>query len=296
MNTQEKGALNKMNEVSEKIKTMKDGTVITPAGFYAAGLHSGVKRSRKDLGVLYCENPASAAAVYTMNQIKAAPLYVTKESIAEEGKLQAVIINSGNANACTGEKGMQDAYEMRKVTAEKFQLKDHLVAVASTGIIGVEMPMEKIVSHIEKLDIGQQEEDAANLAESILTTDTFTKSVCCQTEINGKVITMGGVAKGSGMIEPNMGTMLSFLTTDAVIEPDMLQLALKQTVDKTYNCITVDGDTSTNDMVIALASEQADNETLTPAHPEWDQFLELMLKTNEALVLPSPVMEKELQS
>lgn len=267
----------------KNIWKLKNGTVTTPAGFQVAGLHSGVKRKRNDLGILYCATPANAAAVYTLNEVKAAPLYVTKESIEKEGKLQAVIINSGNANACTGEQGKKDAYTMRHVTAEQFSLPAHYVAVASTGIIGLEMPMEKIVPHIKKLKIDATEDSAAQFGQSLLTTDTFNKSACYQTTINGKTVTIAGAAKGSGMIEPNMGTMLAFLTTDAVIEPDMIQLALKEATDQTFNCITVDGDTSTNDMVLVMASEHAGNETLTPEHEEWGQFVTLLGNTCEDL-------------
>src|SRR5699024_11029484 len=254
-----------------------------PKGFYAAGMYSGVKKSRKDLAVLYCDTPAHAAAVYTLNQVQAAPLHVTKASLAQEHTLQAVVINSGNANASTGKQGEKDAYTMRQKTAEKFGIKDHYVAVASTGIIGLDMPMDKIVPHIDQLTIGKGQEHATHFEEAILTTDTFTKSTCFQTEINGEKVTMAGAAKGSGMIEPNMGTMLAFLTTDAVIAPDMLQLALKEVVDTTFNCITVDGDTSTNDMVLIMASEQAKHDTLTPEHPEWHRFVGLLQAVSEDL-------------
>src|SRR5699024_2966040 len=145
------------------------------------------------------------------------------------------------------------------------------------------MPMDKIVPHIEKLKLGQTKMEADAFAESILTTDTFSKSVCCETEIDGETVTMAGVAKGSGMIEPNMGTMLGFLTTDAVIEADMLQLALKESVDETFNCITVDADTSTNDIVITMASELAGNHSLTPDHPDLEKFVELMKSVSQGL-------------
>lgn len=272
-----------MSVESIDIQKVEDGTIVSPKGFSAAGIHSGVKKSRKDLAILYSNTPAHAAAVYTLNQVKAAPLYVTKESIAKENILQAIIINSGNANACTGKQGMQDAYTMRKLTANKCNIPEHYVAVASTGVIGLKMPMDKIIPHIEKLDIGCHDDNATDFGEAILTTDTFAKMTCHQVEINGKKITMAGAAKGSGMIEPNMGTMLGFLTTDAVIAPNMLQAALKEVVHSTFNCITVDGDTSTNDMVLVMASEQAKNDTLTPQHPEWDKFIALLKTVSEDL-------------
>lgn len=272
-----------MKDESKELTFIEEGSIVSPKGFYAAGLHSGVKSSRKDLAVLYCDTPAQAAAVYTLNQIKAAPLYVTKDSLAQAHTLQAIIVNSGNANACTGKQGEQDAYTMRQLTAEKYGIPEHYVAVASTGIIGLDMPMDKIVPHIDQLEIGNDKQHAAHFGEAVLTTDTFEKSTCFETTINGKKVMMAGAAKGSGMIEPNMGTMLSFLTTDAVISHDMLQFALKEAVDKTFNCITVDGDTSTNDMVIVMASEQAANDRLTPTHPEWEKFIALLQAVSEDL-------------
>ncbi|MGM8212397.1 bifunctional glutamate N-acetyltransferase/amino-acid acetyltransferase ArgJ [Virgibacillus sp. W0430] len=267
----------------KSIQKIERGTITTPAGFQVAGMHTGVKRKRNDLGILYCNEPANAAAVYTLNEVKAAPLYVTKESLAKEGKLQAVIINSGNANACTGEQGKKDAYTMRQVTAEQFSLPEHYVAVASTGIIGLEMPMDKIIPNIKNLKLATTEDSAAQFGQSLLTTDKFNKSACYQATIDGKTVTMAGAAKGSGMIEPNMGTMLAFLTTDAVIESNMIDRALKEATNKTFNCITVDGDTSTNDMVIVMASEKAGNKTLTPEHEDWSQFVALLEKTCEDL-------------
>lgn len=266
-----------------KIKEVSEGNILTPAGFKATGLYSGVKRKRNDLGAIFCEKPANVAAVYTLNKVQAVPLKVTKESIQAENKIQAVVVNSGNANACTGAQGEEDAYKMRADTAEKFGIPEHYVAVASTGIIGLDMPMDKISAHIPKFEVGSSAEDAKAFGQSILTTDTFEKSTCFQAEINGKTVTIAGAAKGSGMIEPNMGTMLAFITTDAVIESDMLQIALKEVVDQTFNCITVDGDTSTNDMVLVLASELAGNDTLTPGHPEWNVFIDLLRATSEEL-------------
>lgn len=272
-----------MSDVKTKVKQVETGSIVTPNGFQVAGLHSGVKKKRNDLGVVYSEKPANAAAVYTLNQIQAAPIKVTKDSIRVENKIQAVIVNSGNANACTGEQGEKDALSMRKMTAEKFHIKEHYVAVASTGIIGLDMPMDKITPHIDQLAIGATTDHATDFGESILTTDTFIKSTCFETEIDGKKVSMAGAAKGSGMIEPNMGTMLGFITTDAKIEPDMLQVALKEVVDQTFNCITIDGDTSTNDMVLVLANELAGNNTLTPEHKDWDSFMNLLTNTCETL-------------
>src|SRR5690625_5686901 len=272
-----------MDTLNNKIKELDEGSIVTPAGFKATGLHAGMKRKRNDLGLIYCKKPANTAAVYTLNQIQAAPLQITKESIAKEGKIQALIVNSGNANACTGEQGEKDALKMRDVTAERFNLPEHYVAVASTGVIGVEMPMDKIIPQIEHLHPEATDENAAQFNEAILTTDVVTKSTCYQTTINGKTITMAGSAKGSGMIEPNMATMLAFITTDAVIESDMLELALKEVTNQTFNCITVDGDTSTNDTAMVMASGLAGNESLTPAHDDWNLFKKLLQQTCEDL-------------
>lgn len=263
--------------------TKTDGSITTPKGFKAAGIHSGIKDQSKDLGMIYSEVPASAAAVYTLNAIQAAPLYITKESIAKEGKIQGVVVNSGNANACTGAKGLADAKEMRTAAAALLSVPEHLVAVASTGVIGQELPLEKVISGIQKLSPDASEAAASQFSEAILTTDTFAKTVCYEAEIDGKTITFAGTAKGSGMIKPNMATMLGFLTTDAAIEPDSLQKALNASIDKTFNCITVDGDTSTNDMVLVLANGMADNEPLSEAHADWPVFIELIRTVCEDL-------------
>ncbi|SFP79022.1 bifunctional glutamate N-acetyltransferase/amino-acid acetyltransferase ArgJ [Salibacterium halotolerans] len=268
---------------TENITEVSGGSIITPKGFKAAGIHTQVKRKRNDLGAILCDVPASSAAVYTLNKIQAAPLQVTKESIAEEGKLRAVVINSGNANACTGEEGLQDAYTMRRTAAETFQIPLHQVAVNSTGVIGERLAMDKIVPGIQELDPMPAFKDADQFNEAIMTTDTVKKHACFQTTVDDKQVTFGGAAKGSGMIHPNMATMLGFVTTDAVIEPEHLQRALSEVTNKTFNCITVDGDTSTNDNVVVMASGHAGNEPLTPSHPEWDTFIHSLQTTCEEL-------------
>ncbi|MGY0694583.1 bifunctional ornithine acetyltransferase/N-acetylglutamate synthase [Virgibacillus sp. FSP13] len=243
-----------------------DGDVTTAKGFHAGGLHCGIKRKRNDLGWLYSEVPANTSAVYTTNQFQAAPLVVTKKSIQVEGKIQGLIVNSGVANACTGEEGVGNAYHMRHLFAEKLAIADHLVAINSTGVIGQQLPMEKLTEGIAQIDLSDSVQE--NFEKAILTTDTFTKHACVQLEINGQQVTIGGAAKGSGMINPNMATMLAFLTTDAVIEPAALDLVLKSAVDKTFNCITVDGDTSTNDTVMVMANGLANNSSITQQDPE----------------------------
>ncbi|MCM3109693.1 bifunctional glutamate N-acetyltransferase/amino-acid acetyltransferase ArgJ [Lederbergia lenta] len=272
-------------EYKQKLIKNKEGSIISPIGFTAAGIHTKVKRKRKDLGVILCDVPAEAAAVYTLNQIIAAPLTVTKESISSEGKIQAVVINSGNANACTGSQGMLDAYTMRDTVAKHFSIKNNYVAVASTGIIGENMPMDKITPGISQLVPEKSSEAALSFNESILTTDTMMKSTCYEVEIDGVTVTMAGSAKGSGMIAPNMATMLGFVTTDANIANEYLQTALKEITDETFNRITVDGDTSTNDMVLVMASGMAGNDSLTPEHHEWENFIHLLKQVCEDLAV-----------
>ncbi|RSL31205.1 bifunctional glutamate N-acetyltransferase/amino-acid acetyltransferase ArgJ [Salibacterium salarium] len=267
----------------DNITEISGGSIITPYGFKAAGLHTKVKRKRNDLGAVICDVPASSAAVYTLNKIQAAPLRVTQESIAEEGKLRAIVINSGNANACTGEEGLSDAYKMREVAADTFGLPVHQVAVNSTGVIGERLNMDKIIPGIQSLKPMPAFKDADQFNEAIMTTDKVKKHACFQTTIDEKRVTFGGAAKGSGMIHPNMATMLSFITTDAVIEPVYLQQALSEVTNKTFNCITVDGDTSTNDTVVVMASGHAGNESLHPDHPEWEGFVHGLRLTCEDL-------------
>lgn len=266
-----------------KISYIAEGTVVTPKGFKAAGVHAGLRYAKKDLGVIVCDVPASCAAVYTQNHFQAAPLKVTQQSIATEQKLQAVVVNSACANACTGERGLKDAYEMRELCAQQFGIAPHLVAVASTGVIGEFMPMEKIREGMKKLQPGILPENAEAFQTAILTTDTVMKKACYQTTIDGKTVTIGGAAKGSGMIHPNMATMLAFITTDANISSPLLQETLRSITDVSFNQITVDGDTSTNDMVIVMASGLAGNKELTPDHPDWENFYEALKKTCEDL-------------
>ncbi|BDG48410.1 MULTISPECIES: bifunctional ornithine acetyltransferase/N-acetylglutamate synthase [Parageobacillus] len=266
-----------------KIFYIAEGTVVTPKGFKAAGVHAGLRYAKKDLGVIVCDVPASCAAVYTQNHFQAAPLKVTQQSIATEQKLQAIVVNSACANACTGERGLKDAYEMRELCAQQFGIAPHLVAVASTGVIGELMPMEKIREGMKKLQPGVLPENAEAFQTAILTTDTVMKKACYQTTIDGKTVTVGGAAKGSGMIHPNMATMLAFITTDANISSPLLQETLRSITDVSFNQITVDGDTSTNDMVIVMASGLAGNKELTPDHPDWENFYEALKKTCEDL-------------
>lgn len=266
---------------TKQIVEIHDGSVTNPQGFFAGGLHCGIKRKRLDLGWIFSEIPATAASVYTTNQFQAAPLLVTKESIDNTGEIQGVIVNSGNANACTGEEGYQNALFMRKKFAERIGIDEHLVAVSSTGVIGEQLPMEKLETGINQ--INHFENDADRFEKAILTTDTTQKRACVQLEIDGKTVTIAGCAKGSGMIHPNMATMLGFITTDANVSRESLAVALKESVNETFNMITVDGDTSTNDMVLILANGLAGNQKLTEHHADWDYFLSGVRKVCESL-------------
>lgn len=268
---------------STAITELSEGGILSPQGFMASGVYAGIKKEKKDLGVIVSEIPASCAAVYTTNQFQAAPIKVTQDSIAKEGLLQAIVVNSGCANACTGEKGLADAYEMRSLMAKKLMIEEYLVAVASTGVIGQFLPMDQIEKGISQLAPNSEAASAIDFQTAILTTDLTMKTCGYSTIIDGKRVVMGGAAKGSGMIHPNMATMLGFITTDANISSADLSIALKQVTNKTFNQITVDGDTSTNDTVIVLANGKAGNSPLSPNHPQWPQFIELLMMTSESL-------------
>ncbi len=261
-----------------------DGSVTTPLGFQAGGLHCGLKKTeRHDLGAIYCEVPATAAGVYTLNAFQAAPLKVTRESIAAAGQLQVMLVNSGNANACTGAQGEADAYEMRAAAAKMFGVPEHAVGVTSTGVIGELLPMGKVRSGIERLPASVSADGGDDFCQAILTTDLVKKTICVELDVDGKRVRIAGAAKGSGMIHPNMATMLGFITTDVAIHHDQLQLLLNQATDESFNMITVDGDTSTNDMVVAMASGLAGNEALTPEHPDWAAYAEAFLHVAQVL-------------
>ena len=255
-----------------EMKKLSSNNIVSPKGFTAAGVHCGIKKEKKDLAILVSEVPASVAGVFTTNAVQAAPLKVTKEVVYNSQKMQAIIVNSGNANACTGKQGVADAYEMQALAATKLGIEPYLVGVASTGVIGEIMNMEPVVKGVEMLNPNNDLESGMNFAQAILTTDTIMKNTTYATVIDGKEVLVSGTAKGSGMIEPNMATMLGFITTDANIESDELQKALSEITNLTFNAITVDGDTSTNDTVVVLANGLAGNESLTPAHPEWNNF------------------------
>ncbi|MDO9595629.1 MAG: bifunctional glutamate N-acetyltransferase/amino-acid acetyltransferase ArgJ [Lutibacter sp.] len=232
-------------------------------GITCWGAHTGVKSMRRDLAIIFSKVPASAAAVFTQNQVVAAPVSVSRKHIAD-GKAQAIVINAGNANAATGKQGMEGAEAMTASLAEELKIDKELVLVASTGIIGVKFPTTEIVNGIREnaKNLTNRSNAGSFTANAILTTDTFAKEGFIEFEVDGREVNMGGIAKGSGMIHPNMATMLAFIVTDIAIEPKFLKTIVRETVDKSFNMITVDGDTSTNDMVIVLANGLAQNDLI----------------------------------
>lgn len=259
-----------MIQVSQDSIKKTDGNVASPKGYLAKGVHCGLRYSKKDLGIIISSRPAVSAAVYTQSYFQAAPIKVTQESLKKSAHLQAVIVNSANANACTGEQGLKDAYEMRRQSADMLGIEPELVAVSSTGVIGEYLNMESITKGISLL--AETEPAEGDFEEAILTTDTVIKQTCYELTIGGQRVTIGGAAKGSGMIHPNMATMLGFVTTDACIEESALQRALREITDVSFNQITVDGDTSTNDMVLVMANGCAGNERLHEEHEDWPVF------------------------
>lgn len=248
-------------------------SITAPKGFKAAGVKAGIKKSGKgDLAIIYSEVPAAGAAVFTTNVMAAAPVIVSRRNVAT-GKISAMVANSGCANACTGEQGMADAEAMIHKTAQLLNIPDSEVIVASTGVIGVALPMKKVHAGIEKA-VQQLSYDGHNDARhAIMTTDTFPKSVAVEFKFGKTPIRLAGMAKGSGMIHPNMATMLAFLTTDIAITPELLKKALTDAVDLSFHMISVDGDTSTNDMVAIMANGMAQNKLIDHADmPEYNNF------------------------
>ncbi|WP_368790558.1 bifunctional glutamate N-acetyltransferase/amino-acid acetyltransferase ArgJ [Companilactobacillus farciminis] len=246
-----------MQSFLEETKTYQEVPFTWPKGYKADGVHVGLRKNpnKKDMGWLYSEVPAQAAGTYTTNQFQAAPTKLTKQTINQDHLLQGMVMNTAVANSVTGEQGMIDAKKMQKLAADKMGIDANLVGVASTGVIGENLPMDLIQKGVSQLELL----DNDLVTEAILTTDTHPKTISTQIEIDGKIVTISGFCKGSGMIHPKMATMLGFVVTDAKIADGQLQPMLSQQVDKTFNQITVDGDTSTNDMVVTLANGMADN-------------------------------------
>ena len=256
------------------------GGVCAARGFQASGVHCGIRKSRtkKDLALIYSTVPAHAAAVYTTNLVKGAPLTVTKAHIAD-GFAQAVVCNSGNANTCNAN-GIEIAEKMSALVADALPVKAEDVVVASTGVIGQPLSIEPIAEGIAPLAAALSEDGSADACEAIMTTDTKKKEIAVEFSLGGKTCRLGGIAKGSGMIHPNMATMLVFLTTDAAISSAMLQKALSGDIQNTFNMISVDGDTSTNDMVTLLANGLAGNKEITDEGEDFSAFMEALNTVN----------------
>ncbi len=252
------------------------GGVCAAKGFKANGIHCGIRKnkSKRDLSLIFSEKEASAAAVYTTNLVKGAPLTVTKKHL-ENGKAQAIICNSGNANTCNAD-GIEIAEKMSDLLSYELKIPNNNVVVASTGVIGQPLDIEPIKNGIPSLVEGLSDNKSIEAAEGIMTTDTKVKEIAVSFEIGGKTCKIGGIAKGSGMIHPNMATMLVFITTDCAISPEMLQKALSSDIKNTFNMVSVDGDTSTNDMVTVLANGMAENEEITSYGEAFDTFMKAL--------------------
>ena len=233
---------------------IENGSVTSVNGFKAAGIHCGIKKKKKDLAIIYSEVPCSAAGTFTLNKVKAAPILISKKIIEKKNKVKCILVNSGNANACTGEQGHNDALAVQGFCATKLGIKTDEVLVSSTGVIGQPLPMSTILAGVNKITKSFSSNGGLDAAEAILTTDLRLKSYALKVKLSKGEITIGGICKGSGMIMPNMATMLAFITTDVEADQCLLQELLSGSVNKTFNKITVDGDTSTNDMVILLAN------------------------------------------
>jgi len=250
---------------------IEKGSITSTPGFKAAGIFCGIKKKKKDLALIYSKLPSIAAGTFTLNKVKAAPLLLTQEVIRKDNNVKAVIINSGNANACTGETGDIDAKEIQSFCAHKLGILPGEVLVASTGVIGKALPMTNLLNGINSIIPLLSEQGGTDAAEAIMTTDMKIKSFAIKIELKDKQITLGSISKGSGMIAPNMATMLAFISTDAKIEKNLLQDILSEAVEQSFNKISVDGETSTNDMVILLANSASGIE-IKKDSPEYFEF------------------------
>ena len=263
-----------------------NGGVTAAKGFEAASAAAGIKyQGRTDMALVYSQKPCEAAGTFTTNVVKAAPVKWDKKVVESSVKPQVIVINSGIANACTGEAGMECCKEVAKEVAKVLETETESVLIGSTGVIGMQLPVEKMKAGVhllaEEKAAGQEMGNLA--AKAIMTTDTKEKEAAVTIEIDGKTVTIGGMAKGSGMIHPNMCTMLAFITTDAVISKEALQAALSSDVEETYNMISVDGDTSTNDTVLLLANQMAGNKEIQKGTKEFEVFKEALHEVNTAL-------------
>jgi len=265
------------------MKILKNASITTVKGIKAAGISCGLKKSgKKDLCLIYSEEKSIAAGAFTQNKVKAAPVILSMTNI-ENTNTQALIINSGNANACNGENGYKDAIKMTELVSKNLNISPKEVLVQSTGIIGLPLPMDKITSGINNICTKLSKDGGNDAALAILTTDTFPKQVTVQMEIDNKTVTLSGIAKGSGMIHPNMATMLGNLFTDINISKELLKKIFKESVDNTFNMISVDGDTSTNDMCIIMANGAAKNKLIDSENEDLKIFKDALDYVNKTL-------------
>ncbi len=251
---------------------LSNGSVTSPQGYYASGVISGIKKDKaKDIALILSEVPAEVAATFTTNQVKAAPVRVSMQH-AKNGRVLGILANAGNANACTGLLGLKNAMQMTETVARELNAKAKEFLVCSTGRIGINLPMTKVISGIKKAVKALKADGGLDAAQAIMTSDSKHKSYAIEFEIDGKKVRVGGIAKGAGMIHPNMATMLAFITTDAVIDKKSLQRVTEDAVEMTFNRISIDGDTSTNDTVIVLANGKAGNNPIRSQHPSRELF------------------------
>lgn len=263
-----------------------EGGITAAKGFLAASAAAGIKyKDRKDMAVIYSQVPCQAAGTFTTNVVKAAPVKWDQKLVKESGEAQAVVINAGIANACTGAEGYSYCKVTAQAAAEALGVDENSVLVASTGVIGMQLPMDRLTAGIRMMAplLSDTQESGTEAAKAIMTTDTEKKEVAVEFEAGGKTVTIGGMCKGSGMIHPNMCTMLAFVTTDLAISRELLQEALSQDIKDTYNMISVDGDTSTNDTVLLLANGMAGNPVITEKNEDYHAFCQALNVVNETL-------------
>lgn len=260
--------------MKSKMQWLKEGGVTSALGFRAAGVHSGIKKKKDalDLALLVSDTPADAAGVFTLNEVKAAPVLFCKQRLAGRNKIRALVVNSGCANACTGARGLRDAGQTARIAAAALNLDAASVLVCSTGTIGKKLPMSAIEQGLPAAAAALSSRGGCVAARAIMTTDTRPKEAAARIVVDGRPVTIGGMAKGAGMIHPNMATMLAFITTDAAVAPSALGPCLKAAADRSFNCISVDGDQSTNDTLLLLANGAAGNRPLGPKHAAWNSF------------------------
>lgn len=264
--------------------------IVYPKGFKGSGIHSHIKKKKKDLAIIYSEAPCTASGTFTKNLVKAAPVLLSEKNV--RNSIRGIIINSGNANACTGETGIENARKMIAATASELGVLDEEIIIASTGVIGVQLPIKNILAGIPEAAkaLGDDKDHGVDSAEAIMTTDTFRKSFTTEFVYEGKEIRIGAICKGSGMIHPNMATLLGFVTTDAAITKELLDEIVLEGVEKSFNSITVDGDTSTNDMVVVLANGASGTKTINNKDGELyalfrEKLIEILKKMAKSIVL-----------